>query len=110
ENSATGTTGLVPPYGAVIGDSLQGTRIEPVPLGGINGKGLWLSDLAGVQYAISSNVASTARAVGTLYLGLFIDPRFALAATFDRRLVPLPTGSVNLVGDGSTVSLAFRDA
>jgi hypothetical protein len=110
ENSATGTTGLVPPYGAVIGDSLHGTRIEPVPLGGINGKGLWLSDLAGVQYTIASSAASTAQGVGTLYLGLFIDPRFDLAAAFDRRLVTLPTGSVNLVGDGSNVSLAFRDA
>ena len=72
QNSATSVDSewAVPPYGEVFGNP----RLEPVALGGIHGKGLWLDGATGVRYSIPVQP----RSVDTpFYVGLFVDPRFA---------------------------------
>ena len=102
QNLATGLA--VPPYGAVIGDTSKGTRIEPVALGGIDGKGFWLTEGAGVRYTVAANLPSSSGGSGAYY-GIFIDPRMALEPGATRRLLTTPQGTVDVVGTPSGLQL-----
>lgn len=85
-----------PSYGEVIGDYSKGTRIEPVALGGIDGKGFWLTDKAGVKYTVpASNTVSQSRGA---YYGIFVDTRMTLATGDSSRLLTTPTGTVSFIG------------
>lgn len=86
----------VPPYGAVIGDYSKGTRIEPVALGGVDGKGFWMTESVGVRYTVPA-AYKPADATGVFY-GLFVDYRMDLADGNRYRLLTTPNGTVTLVG------------
>lgn len=103
QNGATAQSPLVPAYGRPIGMAKRGTRIEPVALGGVRGKGLWLTEDAGLAYTIEPDAAPAAAAAQTVYIGLFVDPRTDAAEP--QRLVTLPTGSVSIAmpSDGERV-------
>ena len=103
QNLATGAS--VPAYGAVIGDVSEGTRIEPVALGGVDGKGFWLTEGAGVRYTVRTTYP--AQAATGAYYSIFIDPRMTLAAGAERRLLTTPQGVVNVVGTALGLQLAL---
>ena len=68
QNAATSLAWQVPAYGRMEAGS---GRTEPVALGGVEGRGLWLSGDAAVTYAMPAQGADAVAA----YLGLFVDPR-----------------------------------
>lgn len=90
QNGAGSQGSGVPTHGEALGD----VRLEPVALGGIAGKGLWLNGTnAGLRYTLS--LSSTPH---TLYAGVFIDNRAPVGAVV-RRLFTFPDGShLSLVG------------
>jgi len=94
QNAATSVTWTPPAHGLAVGD----VRMEPVALGGIHGKGLWLDGAAGVTYDIAEQPQDVA---GTpWYVGLFMDSRFDDDDTV-RRVMTFPDGtSVALEGRG----------
>ena len=101
-NAATSTAGATPTGGgwAVPASGiLEGNlRIEPVALGGVVGKGLWLPGTQGsLRYDMPAQTTSpTARTIS-----LFLDPRFGDDGTA-RRLLTFPDGTtVDLVGRSS---------
>lgn len=108
QNAATGTTGMVPAYGRVFGETRRGTRIEPVALGGIQGKGLWLDEAAGVAYRIPDAGAEKAERTDSLYAGLFVDPRLQ-APDGERRLLTLPGGHASVFATAESRYLLLRD-
>ena len=78
-----------PAYGVVRGDA----RIEPIAMGGIEGKGLFLEPGDAIDYHIPTAVNQHEWVVS-----LFIDPRFQNDGTA-RRLITFPDGTeVDLVG------------
>jgi hypothetical protein len=98
QNAATAVPArwTIPAYGLVVGTS----RIEPVALGGIHGKGFWLDgSTTGVQYAVSSQCSTCDTvASSSWFIGLFVDSRFSDDGTA-RRLLTFPDGSwIDLVG------------
>jgi hypothetical protein len=93
QNAATSLRWNVPAYGFVEAGT---ARIEPVALGGVNGRGLWLSGYNEVRYAIPEQP----RAVdGDWYVGIFIDARSAEEEV--HHLLDFP--------DGTGVRLAGRE-
>ncbi len=93
QNSATTLDWNFPAYGEVQGD----VRLEPVALGGIEGKGLWLD---GVDDAITFSLPAQSLTVDSRawFLGLFIDPRFSDDGVH-RQLLRFPQGeTVELSG------------
>ncbi|MGB0513476.1 MAG: hypothetical protein ACPGJE_01395, partial [Wenzhouxiangellaceae bacterium] len=89
QNSATPPDAVwtVPSYGRVYGPA----RIEPVALGGIRGKGLWLGGTSGIAYDVPSNQPRDP-ADYPWYAGIFVDSRFA-DDTVRRNLIRFPDGS-----------------
>jgi len=89
QNSATPPDAVwaVPAYGRTYGAA----RIEPVALGGIRGKGVWLTGSSGIAYDVPSNQP---RSPDTFpwYAGIFIDSRFA-DDSIRRDLIRFPDGS-----------------
>lgn len=86
QNGATSLRWDVPAFGAVA----AGTgRVEPVALGGTNGRGFWLSGTNEVRYAVPAQP----RPVGdsAWYIGVQIDPRYA--ADEVHTLFQFPDGS-----------------
>lgn len=82
----------IPPYGKVTG----GARLEPVALGGIRGKGLWLDGDDAIEYTIAAQPQDIHAA--PLYVSVFLDSRFADDTTV-RRLFTFPDGSaIEVVG------------
>lgn len=75
QNSATAVAArwLIPAYGLASGSA----RVEPVALGGIAGKGLWLPGAPGdeVEYPIAPQPQDVSRS--PWFYGIFLDPRFA---------------------------------
>lgn len=72
QNAATSPGWVLPAYGVAEGN----VRLEPVALGGVEGKGAWLD---GDGDAIMFNIPSQSPKVMNqyaFYLGVFIDPRF----------------------------------
>ena len=74
QNAATATPDrwVVPAYGTPRGN----VRLEPVALGGIEGKGLWLGGDGGVSFAMDESAQPQVFSGRSWYLSLFIDPRF----------------------------------
>lgn len=97
------TSAHVPPYGSVIGDYSKGTRIEPVALGGADGKGFWMTEGAGVRYTVPATYPVAT--VQGAYYGLFIDPRMDLSEGETRRLITTPKGTVSLVASKTGMQL-----
>lgn len=88
QNSATSPAGMLnlPKYGVVSGN----VRIEPVALGGIHGKGLFLpGGSASVEYQIPQQ--SQSALVSPWYVGVFINPNGPLGSPV--RLLSFPDGS-----------------
>ena len=85
DNTLTPNFFDVPDYGVGIGN----IRIEPVALGGIRGKGAWLSGSNGA--AIRFDIASQPKTVESYawYYGIFVDPR----SDENRRLLTFPNGA-----------------
>lgn len=83
QNAATSPVEFlkIPPYGAVSGTA----RIEPVALGGIRGKGLYIFDNTRVDYAIDHQPTD----VRNWYTGMFFDFRGTLTGP----LFKFPDGS-----------------
>jgi hypothetical protein len=73
QNAATAKADrwVIPSFGAMVGPG----RIEPVALGGIHGKGLWLQPTTGVRYGVLAQ--PQAPAASDWYASVFVDPRFA---------------------------------
>ncbi len=63
----------VPTHGDAFSD-WSTIRVEPVALGGIEGKGLWVDWGSGIKYEIPAQPQDVASS--DWYFGLFIDPRF----------------------------------
>lgn len=78
---------VVPPYGRVLG----GARLEPVALGGIRGKGLWLD---GVDDALAYDLPEAVDAPARFF-SIFIDRRFEQGPV---RLLTFPDHSALDVG------------
>lgn len=95
QNAATSLRWRVPAYGLVRAGT---ARVEPVALGGIEGRGLWMSGEAEIVYALPPQDRDVLAHDG--YVALFVDPR----ATDDgpRGLLRFP--------DGSEVRLSGRSA
>ena len=93
QNAATSLDWNVPAYGLV--EAGKG-RIEPVALGGITGKGFWLSGENEIRYAIGAQDRSVHET--DWYLGLFVDPR---AAADEMRVVAT-------FPDGTAIRMAGR--
>ncbi|MEO0509281.1 MAG: hypothetical protein AAF065_05435 [Verrucomicrobiota bacterium] len=85
----------VPPHGATHGT----VRLEPIAMGGINGKGFWLDGSSGVTYNIDENQPTDVTTVDW-YFGIFLDCRFSDDNT-SRTIIRFP--------DGSEMQLKGRD-
>lgn len=86
QNAATSLRRPVPPYGLVA----AGTgRVEPVALGGVKGRGFWLSGENAIRYAIPDQ--SGANEPAAWYVGIFIDNHANDDAT--RALLTFPDGA-----------------
>ncbi len=94
QNAATAVSErwAIPAYGKVTG----GARLEPVALGGIRGKGLWLDGDDSVEYTFPAQPRDI-NAV-PLFVSLFLDSRF-LDDDVARRLFTFPDGSaIEVIG------------
>lgn len=93
QNGATSLELNVPAYGLVE----TGTaRVEPVALGGVEGRGFWLSGDNRIRYAVPAQQQPLDRA---WYVGIFVDVRTTEGAS--RALLTFPDGSsVRLMDDG----------
>ncbi len=108
QNAATSLTLNPPAYGRV--DTGTG-RVEPAALGGVHGKGFWLTGSNAVVYDMPSQPVGAA--LDDLYLGLFLDPRVRDAAW--RQVLRFPDttwvqlgGSTELrIGKGDTPALTL---
>jgi hypothetical protein len=92
QNAATSLRWNVPSYGRVEAGT---ARVEPVALGGITGRGFWLSGENEIRYTVGAQP----RPVGESdwYVGVFLDPRYDDQET--RVVAKFPDGSViRLVG------------
>lgn len=92
QNAATSTRWDLPSYGRVEG----GVRMEPVALGGIVGKGLWLD---GADDALVYAMPAQANPSEAWYVGLFVDARPAVGGGDRQRLITFTDGTaVDLKG------------
>ncbi len=92
QNAATSLRWNVPAYGFVAAGS---ARVEPVALGGVKGRGFWLSGGNEVRYAVPAQP----RPVDEVpwYIGVFVDPRGRDGAK--QTLMSFPDGSsIRLIG------------
>jgi hypothetical protein len=87
QNAATAvaTRWIIPAYGLASGR----VRVEPVALGGIAGKGLWLPGGAGDRLAYTVAPQPQDVALSPWFYGIFLDPRFADDGT-TRQLLAFP--------------------
>ena len=106
QNSATSAMYPIPAAGRVEGNA----RIEPVALGGVHGRGLWLEPDASMTFVFPQG---TGAAVGdsTFYVGLFIDAREQLDGR--RHILTLPgkgTGPTEVtLDDGNILRVVHGD-
>lgn len=75
----------VPATGVAYGN----VRLEPVALGGVRGKGLWLDGQSGIEYDIPEQSVDTDDI--PWYVGIFLDSRFPDDAS-ERTLIGFPDG------------------
>ncbi len=116
QNAATNSHPAVPPFGAAVGNTKQGTRIEPVALGGIEGKGLWLSADSGIRYNVGNLAGMASGPTPGAYYGVFVDPRTAVqgetpaTASNDgstRWILSTPTGAMGLATNQGQLELVL---
>ncbi len=103
QNAATSLGWSVPPFGLVAAST---GRIEPTALGGIQGKGFWLTGSNAIRYA----VAAQSRSIHDTdwYASLFVDPRTAEGDS--RAVLSFPDGSAIRVAGHSTVEFTLDGA
>lgn len=96
QNGATSLDWAVPAYGHVV----AGTgRIEPVALGGIQGRGFWLSGDNAIVYPMPDQRRDLD--AQDLYVGIYVDPR--APADEARTLLTFPDGSSIVLSGHQTV-------
>ncbi|MEM1222281.1 MAG: hypothetical protein AAGH40_05915, partial [Verrucomicrobiota bacterium] len=78
----------IPQWGAPIGS----IRIEPVAMGGIKGKGLWLDGSSGIEYEIPQQASANMIPEANWYVGIFVDCRFNNNNS-TRKLIEFPDGT-----------------
>ncbi|MCP4921110.1 MAG: hypothetical protein GY913_29800 [Proteobacteria bacterium] len=100
QNGATSPGWKVPAYGSIEAGA---ARVEPVALGGVNGRGLWLSGDAAVVYAMPEQPAADQEPG---YIGVFVDSRADAGEL--RELLRFPDGS-GVVLDASGDVVYVRD-
>ena len=100
QNAATSLEWKTPAYGRVE----QGnSRIEPVALGGIKGKGFWLDGSNRINYSVPDQ-RNKAIADYPWYISLFVDPRLAGNEGKPVTLVKFPDGSeIRVVASNGSV-------
>ena len=92
QNGATSPGWEVPAYGTIEAGT---ARAEPVALGGVNGRGLWLSGDAAVVYDLPQQPSADEVPA---YIGLYVDTRADTGE--ERELLRFPDGTgVVLTGD-----------
>ena len=96
QNAATGLDWNVPSYGlAYQANADEPIRAEPVALGGVRGRGLWLFENNRVTYTMPAQTKNID--AHSWYIGLFIDP--AQNDDRERDLLTFPDGtSITLKG------------
>ncbi len=95
QNAATSLIHAVPPYGIVHGT----TRIEPVALGGISGRGLWLNGTdTYIQYPLVNQTFTTP----DLFFSMFVDPR-PVSGWQQQQLVTFPNNTSIVLMNNHTV-------
>lgn len=109
QNAATGESAAIPPYGELIGNTKGGTRIEPVALGGIEGKGLWMNIDTGLRYQIGAAPLAQLPARPGNYFGMFIDLR-KLDTSGMGHLISGPSGAVGIQQLAQGYALQFKNA
>jgi hypothetical protein len=93
QNAATSLGFAVPPYGRVRAGT---ARVEPVALGGVKGRGFWMSGEAEIVYAMPAQTSDVLE--HDYYVSVFVDAR--AEADESRGLLRFPDGSeVHLSGD-----------
>jgi hypothetical protein len=88
QNAATALPDQLPVPAAGI--TYGNVRLEPVALGGIRGRGLWLDGQSGLEYEIAIQDAGADDI--PWYFGIFLDSRFADDEN-ERTLIGFPDGS-----------------
>jgi hypothetical protein len=88
QNAATSPSWQVPAYGRVEAGS---ARVEPVALGGIEGRGFWLSGDTAIHYSLAEQPGIDAH---DAYIGLFVDNRAAADEARELLRFPDQTGLV----------------
>ncbi len=92
QNAATSVRWHVPAYGLIRAGT---ARVEPVALGGVFGRGLWLSGQAEVRYSVPAQDEDVT--TRDAYIGVFVDARSGDGE--QRVLFEFPDGTgVRLVG------------
>jgi hypothetical protein len=94
QNSATATVGRwhIPSYGAV-----ENGRIEPVALGGIEGKGFWMNPGTHATFDVPAQTQDISEQ--DWFVGVFVDPRNQDPSAIER-LLTFPDGTwLGLRGD-----------
>src|SRR5690606_17752259 len=91
QNGATALAFSVPSVGNVVnyGANNDKPRIEPVALGGIKGRGLWLNGSYGVDFAPEETSSLYDQ---NIYVGLFVDSHSGKDHV-NRKLVTFPDAS-----------------
>ena len=100
QNAASSLRWNVPPYGHIDAGT---ARIEPAALGGIEGKGLWLSGAAEVRYDLPAQPRSVTDAGA--YLSIFVDSR--VSDPLDRGLLAFPDGTAIHLRGGSSPAVSY---
>ena len=96
QNAATSPGWNVPAYGFIPAGE---ARIEPVALGGIRGRGLWLSGDAGVRYDLPAQPRDPDGVEA--YVGIYVDVRTPEAEA--RTLLTFPDGTSVVLWGASRV-------
>ena len=86
QNGATSLRWAVPAYGLVKAGA---GRVEPVALGGVHGRGFWLSGINEIRYTVPPQPRAVGETPWTV--GLYLDPRYAEAEV--HTLFTWPDGS-----------------
>jgi hypothetical protein len=95
QNGATTLSWQVPAYGSVEAGT---ARVEPVALGGVEGRGLWLSGNAAIRYTFPEQAGPAAIDDEDATIGIFVDSRAASDEARELLRFPDDTGVI-LRGD-----------
>lgn len=102
QNGATSLRWDVPPFGLIEAGT---TRVEPVALGGVRGRGLWMSGTTEVRYAVPEQPRPVREA--DWYVGIYVDPRYDEDEV--HTLLSFPDGSGVRLAGRSEVQLVRGD-